>query len=132
MRLGFTLTGAVPDVRPFLAHAAVAVAPLRVAQGVPNKVLEAMAMAKAVVATPAAARGLRVRAGGDIVLASDPDAFARATSQALDPQFARAMGVRARARVLADYAWAPSLRLLDHVVAPAAMGLRERRRAADG
>jgi sugar transferase (PEP-CTERM/EpsH1 system associated) len=132
MRLGFTLTGAVPDVRPFLAHAAVAVAPLRVAQGVPNKVLEAMAMAKAVVATPAAARGLRVRTGGDIVLASDPDAFARATSQALDPQFARAMGVRARARVLADYAWAPSLRLLDHVVAPAAMGLRERRRAADG
>ena len=70
MRLGFTLTGAVPDVRPFLAHAAVAVAPLRVARGVPNKVLEAMAMAKAVVATPAAARGLRVRAGQDIVLAS--------------------------------------------------------------
>ena len=132
MRLGFTLTGAVPDVRPFLAHAAVAVAPLRVAQGVPNKVLEAMAMAKAVVATPAAARGLRVRAGQDIVLATDPDAFARATSQALDPQFARAMGARARARVLADYAWAPSLRLLDHLVAPAAIRLREGRRSAGG
>jgi hypothetical protein len=90
-----------------------------------------MAMAKAVVATPAAARGLRVHTGQDIVLASDPDAFARATSQALDPQFARAMGARARARVLADYAWAPSLRLLDQLVAPA-IGRRERRRAADG
>jgi polysaccharide biosynthesis protein PslH len=132
MRLGFTLTGAVPDVRPFLAHSAVAVAPLRVAQGVPNKVLEAMAMAKAVVATPAAARGLRVRAGQDILLASDSEAFARATSQALDPQFARTMGARARARVLADYAWAPSLRLLEHMVAPAAIRLRERRRSAGG
>jgi sugar transferase (PEP-CTERM/EpsH1 system associated) len=131
-RLGFTLTGAVPDVRPFLAHSAVAVAPLRVAQGVPNKVLEAMAMAKAVVATPAAARGLRVHTGQDILLASDPETFARATSQALDPQFARAMGARARARVLADYAWAPSLRLLDQLVVPAAMALRQRRRAADG
>jgi sugar transferase (PEP-CTERM/EpsH1 system associated) len=132
IRLGFTLTGAVPDVRPFLAHSAVAVAPLRVAQGVPNKVLEAMAMAKAVVATPAAARGLRVRAGQDMLLASESEAFARATSQALDPQFARAIGARARARVLADYAWAPSLRLLDHLVAPAAIRLGERRRSAGG
>jgi sugar transferase (PEP-CTERM/EpsH1 system associated) len=130
VRLGFTLTGAVPDVRPFLAHSAVAVAPLRVAQGVPNKVLEAMAMAKAVVATPPAARGLRVRPGQDIVLATDPEAFARATSQALDPQFARAMGARARARVLADYAWAPSLRLLESLVAPAAIRLRKGRRSA--
>jgi sugar transferase (PEP-CTERM/EpsH1 system associated) len=132
MRLGFTLTDAVPDVRPFLAHAAVAVAPLRVAQGVPNKVLEAMAMAKAVVATPAAARGLRVHAGQDIILASDPDAFARATSQALDPQFARGVGARARARVLADYAWAPSLRVLDRLVAPAPITPRGRRRSAAG
>ena len=123
-RLGFTLTGAVPDVRPFLAHSAVAVAPLRVAQGVPNKVLEAMAMAKAVVATPAAVAGLRVRAGQDIVLAADPEAFARATVRALDPQFARVLGAHARARVLADYAWAPSLRTLDRVVAPAPISRR--------
>jgi sugar transferase (PEP-CTERM/EpsH1 system associated) len=123
-RLGFTLTGAVPDVRPFLAHAAVAVAPLRVARGVPNKVLEAMAMAKAVVATPAAAAGLRVRAGEDILLAADPDAFARAVVRALDPQSARVLGTRARARALADYAWAPSLQLLDRLVAPAPLGRR--------
>jgi sugar transferase (PEP-CTERM/EpsH1 system associated) len=123
-RLGFTLTGAVPDVRPFLAHSAVAVAPLRVAQGVPNKILEAMAMAKAVVATPAAVAGLRVRAGQDIVLAADPDSFARATARALDPQVARVLGAHARARVLADYAWAPSLHILDRLVAPAPMTRR--------
>ncbi|MDX1698927.1 MAG: TIGR03087 family PEP-CTERM/XrtA system glycosyltransferase [Thiohalobacterales bacterium] len=52
------VTGAVPDVRPYLAHAHVAVAPLRIARGVQNKVLEAMAMAKAVVATPAAVEGI--------------------------------------------------------------------------
>jgi sugar transferase (PEP-CTERM/EpsH1 system associated) len=118
-RLGFALTGAVPDVRPFLAHCAVAVAPLRVAQGVPNKILEAMAMGKAVVATPAAVAGLRVRDGQDIVLADDADRFAGATLRALDPQFARMVGAHARARALADYAWAPSLRMLDRLVAPA-------------
>jgi sugar transferase (PEP-CTERM/EpsH1 system associated) len=130
-RLGFTLTGAVPDVRPFLAHSAVAVVPLRVARGVPNKVLEAMAMTKAVVATPAAAAGLRVRAEQEILLAADPDAFARAIARALDPQFARVLGTRARARVLADYAWAPSLRLLDGLVAPAPFSRRRSREAAD-
>ena len=96
-RLGFTLTGAVPDVRPFLAHSALVVAPLRVAQGVPNKVLEAMAMAKAVVATPAAVAGLRVRPARTF-FAADPDALARATSQALDPRFARAWASAPRAR----------------------------------
>jgi sugar transferase (PEP-CTERM/EpsH1 system associated) len=130
-RLGFTLTDAVSDVRPFLAHSAVAVAPLRVTRGVPNKVLEAMAMAKAVVATPAAAAGLRVRAGQDILLAADPDSFARAIVRALDPQLARALGAHARARVLADYAWAPSLRLLDRLVAPAPLTRPPWRQSAD-
>jgi sugar transferase (PEP-CTERM/EpsH1 system associated) len=117
-RLGITLTGAVADVRPFLAHAAVAVAPLRVAQGVPNKVLEAMAMGKAVVTTPAAVTGLRVRPGADLLVAADPDEFARAVARALEPGASRSLGANARARVRADYAWAPSLRLLDDLVAP--------------
>jgi hypothetical protein len=89
-------------------------------------------MAKAVVATPAAVAGLRVCAGRDIVLAADPDSFARATARALDPQFARVLGARARARVLADYAWAPSLRLLDRLVAPAPLIRRGWREFADG
>ncbi len=53
-----TVTGAVPDVRPYLAHAHFAVAPLRIARGIQNKVLEAMAMAKQVLATPAAMEGI--------------------------------------------------------------------------
>ena len=54
---GVHVTGRVPDVRPYLAHAAVAVAPLRIARGIQNKVLEAMAMARPVVASPQAHRG---------------------------------------------------------------------------
>ena len=55
---GVSVTGAVADIRPYLAHACAAVAPLRVARGVQNKVLEAMAMARPVLATPAAVEGL--------------------------------------------------------------------------
>jgi polysaccharide biosynthesis protein PslH len=56
---GVQVTGAVHDVRPYLAHAHAAVAPLRIARGVQNKVLEAMAMGRPVVATPQALDGLR-------------------------------------------------------------------------
>ena len=131
-RLGITLTGAVPDVRPFLAHAALVVAPLRIARGVPNKVLEAMAMGKAVVTTPAAIAGLQVRPGEDILLASDPEDMASAVRRVLEPRFARSLGEKARARVVADYAWAPSLRLLDELVAPTPARGSGRRQAASG
>src|SRR5215469_6834947 len=65
---GIEVTGRVPDVRPYLAHAAVAVAPLRVAQGVQNKVLEAMSMAKPVVATPQALEGIDARPGRELLV----------------------------------------------------------------
>ncbi|MDX1251047.1 MAG: TIGR03087 family PEP-CTERM/XrtA system glycosyltransferase [Gammaproteobacteria bacterium] len=66
---GVQVTGAVPDVRPYLAHAVAAVAPLRIARGVQNKVLEALAMAKPVLATTAAAEGIEGDAG--LLLADD-------------------------------------------------------------
>ena len=128
-RLGITLPGAVADVRPFLAHAALVVAPLRIARGVPNKVLEAMAMGKAVVTTPAAVTGLRLRPGEDVLLAADPEGMARAVARVLEPRFARSIGEKARARVVADYSWAPSLRLLDELIMPAPAGVRRRREA---
>jgi hypothetical protein len=56
---GVRVTGAVPDIRPYLAHSRAAVAPLRIARGVQNKVLEAMAMARPVVASPQAVAGIR-------------------------------------------------------------------------
>ena len=60
---GVIVTGTVPDVRPYLPHARLAVAPLRIARGIQNKVLEAMAMAKPVVVLAAGAGGHRRRAG---------------------------------------------------------------------
>jgi len=116
-RLGMALTGTVPDVRPFLAHAALVVAPLRIARGVPNKVLEAMAMAKAVVATPAAVAGLRLRPGHDVLVAQTPSAFAEAVAGLLEARRAAALGAQARARVVADYAWQSSFGRLDRLIA---------------
>lgn len=55
---GVCVTGTVPDVRPYIAHAEFSVAPLRIARGVQNKVLEAMAMGKPIMATPAAIEGI--------------------------------------------------------------------------
>jgi glycosyltransferase involved in cell wall biosynthesis len=66
------VTGRVPDVRPFIAHADVVVAPLRIARGTQNKVLEAMAMARPVVATPEAFEGLRVVRGQDLLVGNTP------------------------------------------------------------
>jgi sugar transferase (PEP-CTERM/EpsH1 system associated) len=116
-RLDIDLIGAVPDVRPYLTHAALVVAPLRIAQGVPNKVLEAMAMAKAVVATPAAVSGLGLEPERDLLVAATPAAFAAAVARLLDPRSAADLGARARARVVADYSWAPTLRALDRLIA---------------
>ena len=104
-------------------------APLRIARGVPNKVLEAMAMGKAVVTTPAAVTGLRLRPGEDVLVAADPEGMARAVARVLEPRFARE-SAKARARVVADYAWAPSLRLLDDLVMPAPACVDRRPEAA--
>ena len=115
-RPGVTVTGFVDDVREWIAHATLAVAPLRVARGVQNKVLEAMALARPVVATPQALEGLSARPGHDILLSeADPAAFAAVVTQQLrnpDP----AIGAAARARVLADYDWARNLARLDELL----------------
>jgi hypothetical protein len=60
---GVSVTGTVPDVRPYIAHAQVAVAPLRIARGIQNKVLEAMAMATPVVVSPQALEGIDAEPG---------------------------------------------------------------------
>jgi polysaccharide biosynthesis protein PslH len=113
------VTGEVADVRPWLAAARVAVAPLRLARGVQNKVLEAMAMALPVVATPAAAEG--IDHAGTIRVADDAATFA-ATVAALvgDPVAAAALGRAARARVLARYDWLARLAPLDALLGLAA------------
>jgi sugar transferase (PEP-CTERM/EpsH1 system associated) len=107
---GVVVTGGVPDVRPWLAHAACAVAPLRIARGVQNKVLEAMAMARPVVASPQAAEGIRAEAGRDYALARDEASFAAAVVAALR---ARASNPGARERVLVHYDWARNVAVVD-------------------
>jgi sugar transferase (PEP-CTERM/EpsH1 system associated) len=112
---GVTVTGGVPDVRPWLAHAACAVAPLRIARGVQNKVLEAMAMARPVVATAQAAEGLRAEAGRDFVLARGEAEFAHAVVAQLQTA---SSAVHARDCILSHYDWARNLTAIDTLFEP--------------
>ena len=107
------VTGRVDDVRPYLQHARVVVAPLRVARGIQNKVLEAMAMAKPIVVATASAVALSVRQGVELEVASEAHEFASKVLALMDPVRGGRMGNLARSRVLKDYAWPASLNLLD-------------------
>lgn len=97
---GVTVTGEVPDTRPWLAAASVVVAPLRIARGVQNKVLEAMAMGKACVVSPGAAEGIDAN---ELVVADDPAEAVIALLK--DPVRASAIGKAARARIVKTYRW---------------------------
>jgi sugar transferase (PEP-CTERM/EpsH1 system associated) len=108
------VTGTVPDVRPYLQHAAAVVAPLRLARGIQNKVLEAMAMGQAVVAAQGCVQVLQAEAGRDIVPAAEAGDFVRELGALLDdPTRARAVGAAARQRVLRNYAWSAHLSAID-------------------
>jgi sugar transferase (PEP-CTERM/EpsH1 system associated) len=98
------VTGTVADVRPYLAHANAAVAPLRIARGIQNKVLEAMAMARPVVVSSAGLEGIDADPGREVLLADDAQDFAQACLRALTPE-AAAIGRAARARAVAEYGW---------------------------
>jgi sugar transferase (PEP-CTERM/EpsH1 system associated) len=105
------VTGEVPDVRGWLAAANVVVAPLALARGIQNKVLEAMAMARPVVASPAAAEG--IDHAGTIRVAGVAAMDAAVTALLDDSAGARALGDAARARVRARYGWDACLAPLD-------------------
>jgi sugar transferase (PEP-CTERM/EpsH1 system associated) len=103
---GVTVTGEVPDTRDWLAAADVVVAPLLLARGIQNKVLEAMAMAKPVVASPAAAEGIDAAEGDGLIVAQEWAAQANAVLALLtNPARAKALGRAARARMVARYSW---------------------------
>ena len=115
---GVVVTGFVEDVRKYLASASVCVVPLLIARGIQNKVLEAMAMGKAVVCTPQAHEGIRATSPKELVVAGNPDDFAAATIDLLSDQGkARQLGVAARQRVEREYSWEDKLRLLDRILA---------------
>jgi sugar transferase (PEP-CTERM/EpsH1 system associated) len=108
---GVVVTGTVPDVRPYIAHAAVSVAPLRIARGIQNKVLEAMAMATPVVVSPQALEGIDAVPGSELVLAEDAEGFVDAVATLLAGQdsAAAAIGAAARAKVQRRYSWSSNL-----------------------
>ncbi len=114
---GVNVTGRVEDVRGFIARARVSVAPLRIARGVQNKVLEAMAMGRPVVTTPQAHAGLDAEDGHELLVGADAPSFAAAVLRLLqDRGYANAVGQAARACVARAYRWDLNLAMLDRVL----------------
>jgi sugar transferase (PEP-CTERM/EpsH1 system associated) len=117
------VTGFVPDTRTYMREAEIAVAPLRIARGIQNKVLEALAMGLPTVGTTAATQGVAGEPGRDYLVADDEDAFFAAVKSLLDkPDDASALGARGRAFVEANYAWERCLAPLDPILANAVRG----------
>jgi hypothetical protein len=113
-RPGITVTGTVPDVRPYVRRAAVSVAPLEVARGTQNKILESMAMGVPVVCTSLAARGVDAVAGEHLLVADSAAECAEAVLALLeDPARRVAMARRARERVLSNHSWPSSMRRME-------------------
>ncbi|MED5546484.1 MAG: TIGR03087 family PEP-CTERM/XrtA system glycosyltransferase [Pseudomonadota bacterium] len=107
---GVTVWGRVPDVRPFLEAADMALVPLSIARGVQNKVLEAMAMARPVVLTSGAATGIAARDGVDFrVRDTDEDLAAAIVHFATHADIRREMGMTARAWVCQHASWEAAL-----------------------
>jgi glycosyltransferase involved in cell wall biosynthesis len=108
------VTGFVPDLRPHLATAAAVVVPLRLGGGTRLKIVEAMAMAKAVVSTSLGAEGIEAVSGRDILIEDEATAFADAVNRLLaDPDLARRIGQSARELAVERYAWTGAARALE-------------------
>lgn len=114
---GVTVTGTVPDVRPYVQSAAISVAPLLVARGTQNKILESMAMGVPVVCSPLAARGVDAVPGEHVLTAQNDDEFVETVLELLrDPARRAALAVRARQRILSHHRWEYSMARLDALI----------------
>jgi len=116
-RSGITVTGWVPDVSPLLQSAAVFVAPLRIARGIQNKILEAMAAGLPVVATPAALGGINAVPGRDVLVDDTPDGFAaRTVSLLTNHELRQRLGRSGRQFVSEHHQWDVHLARLEKVL----------------
>jgi polysaccharide biosynthesis protein PslH len=114
---GVTVTGSVADVRPYVHNAALTVAPLSIARGTQNKILESMAAGTPVVCSPEAAGGVDAIAGEHLLVADSPAAWVGAICGVLaDATKRSALSEAARARVLAKHSWAASMLRMDGLV----------------
>lgn len=108
------VTGTVADVRPYLQHAAVVVAPLRVARGIQNKILEAMAMARPVVASQSCVAAISAEPETELLAATSvADFVAQIGALLASPEHAASVGSAGRQRVLQSYSWAAHLSKID-------------------
>jgi sugar transferase (PEP-CTERM/EpsH1 system associated) len=114
---GVTVTGSVPDVRPYLQRSALMVAPLNIARGTQNKILEAMAAGVPVVTSGVAAGGVDALAGEHFLVASTAEEYAAAVLRVLiDPSERRRLSAAGRGRMLTHHAWANSMVRLDGII----------------
>jgi glycosyltransferase involved in cell wall biosynthesis len=108
------LTGFVPDLRPHLAAAAAVVVPLRLGGGTRLKIVEAMAMGKAIVSTALGAEGIAAVPGRDILIEDEAVAFADSVNRLLaEPGLASQIGQSARRLAVDRYAWSAAARALE-------------------
>jgi sugar transferase (PEP-CTERM/EpsH1 system associated) len=108
---GIVVTGRVPDTRPYLGHADAVVAPMRIARGIQNKVLEAMSMARPVIVTGKGAEGIAAEDGQDLLLAEGASELADKVLEVLAGDHP-GLGGAARRTVRRHYAWEESCRRL--------------------
>ncbi len=114
---GVTVTGSVADVRPYVRRAALMVAPLNIARGTQNKILESMAMGVPVVASRVAARGVDASAPEHFLAASTPDEYRAAILRLVeDPLERRRLSISGRERMLSHHAWERSMQRLDGII----------------
>jgi sugar transferase (PEP-CTERM/EpsH1 system associated) len=114
---GVTVTGSVPDVRGYLRRSAAMVAPLRIARGTQNKILEAMAAGVPVVTSSIAAGGVDAHRHEHFVVADTPETLAAAALRLMEDRNERTRLAQAgRARMLSHHAWPASMGRLDHII----------------
>ena len=114
------VTGTVPDVRPYLRHACVVVAPLRIARGIQNKVLEAMAMGLPVVVAKGCGEAVDAVPERDFLLAEGIEDHVRQIMALLESPGRRAsMGQAARRQVVLRYSWSAHLSIIDQYIGTA-------------
>ena len=116
-RSGVTVTGSVPDVRPFVRGSALMVAPLAIARGTQNKILEAMAMGVPVVTSSAAAGGVDAEPEQHLLVADNAKAIADAVLRIVEQPDERArLAAAGRDRMLSHHAWPRSMQRLDRMI----------------
>ena len=114
---GVTVTGSVPEVQPHVLKAALSVAPLDIARGTQNKILESLAMGVPVVCTSLAAGGVDAVPGEHLLIGDDPRGLAQAVLRLLtNPVERKKFAQAGRARMLSHHAWGASMKRLDALV----------------